>query len=186
MALAGRSLWWRSVPGRAQRPSLRGTWLVALLLACAGSYAPTAVTPTQENLEWASRVLSEAAERRNDVRLDEGGLVLLAHTYEWREVDVYRDLDRGILNERGLPDEGILSDRVPVGPRRFHITPENLKEVRIQPYLTGFSLELVLEGAPEPIFLAMDDAAEAERMGEALDLLRRAGASPALEAAPAP
>ena len=186
MALAGRSLWWRSVPGRAQRPSLRGTWLVALLLACAGSYAPTAVTPTQENLEWASRVLSEAAERRNDVRLDEGGLVLLAHTYEWREVDVYRDLDRGILNERGLPDEGILSDRVPVGPRRFHITPENLKEVRIQPYLTGFSLELVLEGAPEPIFLARDDAAEAERMGEALDLLRRAGASPALEAAPAP
>jgi len=174
------------VPGRAQRPSLRGTWLVALLLACAGSYAPTAVTPTQENLEWASRVLSEAAERRDDVRLDERGLVLVAHTYEWREVDVYRDLDRGVLNERGLPEQGIVNDRVPVGPRPYRITPENLKAVRIQPYLTGVSLELVLEGEPEPIFLAMDDAAEAERMGQALDLLRRAGASPALEAAPAP
>jgi hypothetical protein len=144
------------------------------------------VTPNQENLERASRVLREVAERRADVRLDEGGLVLLAYTYEWRQVDVYRDLDRGILNERGLPDHGYVDDRVTVGPRPFRITPENLKAVRIQPYLTGASLELVLEGEPEPIFLSMDDVAEAERMGEALDLLRRAGASPAPEAAPAP
>jgi hypothetical protein len=144
------------------------------------------VTPNQENLERASRVLSEVAERRDDVRLDEGGLVLLAHTYEWREVDVYRDLDRGVLNERGLPDEGFISDRVTVGPRPFRITPENLKSVRIQPYLRGAALELVLAGEPEPIFLTMDDVAEAQRMGEALDLLRRAGAAPAREAAPTP
>ena len=158
--------------------------LLTSAFACAGAYAPPAVTPSQENLERASRVLREAAGRRDDVRLEEGGLVLLAHTYEWREVDVYRDLDRGILNERGLPYQGIVRDRVPVGPRPFRITPENLKQVRIQPYLTGVSLELVLEGEPEPIFLPMEDAAEAERLGEALDLLRRAGSAP--DATPAP
>jgi hypothetical protein len=144
------------------------------------------VTPTQVNLERASEALREAAERRDDVRLEEGGLVLLAHTYEWREVDVYRDLDRGILNERGLPDEGIVNDRVMVGPRTYRVTPENLKEVRIQPYLTGVSLELVLAGEPEPIFLTMDDTAEAERLGEALELLRRAGGPPESDAASAP
>jgi hypothetical protein len=144
------------------------------------------VRPSQENLERASRVLRQAAERRDDVRLDEGGLVLLAHSYEWREVDVYRDLDRGVRIERGLQDQGIVSDRVVVGPRPYRITPENLKRVQIQPYLMGISLELMLEGEPEPIFLPMDDAAEAERLGEALDLLRRAGSSPVPDAGPAP
>ena len=95
----------------------------------------------------------------------EGGLVLIASTYEWREVDVYRDIDRGVLNERGFPERGIVNDRVVVGPRPYRVTPENLREVRIQPYLSGVSLELVLAGEPEPIFLPMAaaDAAKAEK-----------------------
>ncbi len=153
----------------------------ALASACAQPYAPPAVVPTQENLDRASRTLQEAAARRDDVRLEEGGLVLLAHTYEWREVEVYGAVDRIDAQHQNyrLPEPSFARDRVVVGPRPFRVSPANLKQVRIQPYLSGVTLELVLEGEPEPIFLSMDDAAEAETLGEALDLLRRAGAEPA-------
>jgi hypothetical protein len=135
---------------------------LALALACASTYAPEPVSITEDGLAHASEVLRRAAERREDLRLEEGGLVVDLLFYEWQTRLEFDD-DAELLNLRGVQ----LGPRVPL---------DRLHAVRVREWAFGTGLEFLLEGEPEPAILATEDLEEAQRLASALDLLRRARA----------
>jgi hypothetical protein len=149
---------------------------LALALACASTYAPEPVSITEDGLAHASEVLRRAAERREDLRLEEGGLVVDLLFYEWQTRLEFDD-DAELLNLRGVqlgPRE--VQERVLVGPRTVYVPLDRLHAVRVREWAFGTGLEFLLEGEPEPAILATEDLEEAQRLASALDLLRRARA----------
>jgi len=149
-------------------------------LACGSLYAPQPVPLTDDSVRQATAVLREAAARRGDVRLVEGGVALDAYFYEWREWLEWEELEAGVPGE--LSREPIATqqpylrrERMLVGPRSIYVPLEQLGPVRVRTWAFGSGVEIELPGQPEPAFLETADVGEAERLAAALDVLRRAG-----------
>lgn len=139
---------------------------------------PTPVTPA--SAEEALEVVRAEAAERDDLALVEGGLVLDAWFYVWRERTVWEDSGDPFPGTDDLFDDEIggRTERVRglEGPRRIYVPLAGLRAVAVRAWTLGAGVELELAGEPEPAFLRADGRERAERLGSALEVLRRAHA----------
>ncbi len=169
----------------ASSPRFRRRSLPALLLsvatACAqAGPAPAPVSP--ESLDAAVAVLAEAAERRSDLSLVDGGLRMEVWLTEWRQRVEWRVR----AGSPWAPAEPVVVERpVRTGPHILHVQIEEIDGVRARRWLFGAEIQLRLQDRPDPAHLAAADAEEAEALARALDLLVRARSAP-LDPGPQP
>jgi len=151
--------------------------LVAATLACGGLRAPGPVAEDAAGLELARATLAEAGERRGDLRLVEGGLVLHALVYEARESLLWEPSPvpgtGPLLDPR---DPYVVSDEVLAGPREVYVPLAALRAVWVRSWAREHGVELELDMQPRRVVLRAERE-EAERLAAAIESLRRAAAS---------
>ena len=144
---------------------------VVAQLAC-GSLTPPSDTPvTEASLDEAAAVVRETAARDPSFQLVEGGLSLEAYEWAWQDRVVVEPV---IVGSVIVPGTQIVRERVLVGPARHYVAFRDLAGIAVRRWTIGAGIELSLYGADEPIFLKTNDAQTAQRLADALDLLRRA------------
>lgn len=173
----------REAPAARLRPGTPRALALAGALACGSLYAPEPLPLTGDSLREATEVLREAAARRGDIRLVEGGLVLDAYFYEWREWLEWEELEAGVPGDLSrepiaVQQPYLRRERMLEGPRSVYVPLEGLGAAQVRTWAFGCGVEIELAGQPEPAFLETADTAEAERLAGALDVLRRAHAAP--------
>jgi hypothetical protein len=145
---------------------------VVVQLAC-GSLTPPADLPvTETSLDEAAAVVRETAARDPNFQLVEGGISVEAYQWSWRDRVVVEPMVVGSIVALGAPR--IVRERVLVGPARHYVALRELAGVAVRRWAIGAGIELLLEGATEPIFVETNNAQTAQRLAAALDLLRRA------------
>jgi len=160
---------------------------LALAPACQTRFEPERAPVTPTSVAEALEVVRAEAAGRDDLTLVEGGLVVDAWFYVWTERTVWDDPGDPHLGTDELFGDAIggRTERVRVleGPRRIYVTLADLRAVVVRAWTFGAGVELEWAGRSEPAFLKTDTRERAERLGSALDLLRRAHAG---EAGPQP
>jgi hypothetical protein len=137
-------------------------------LACGGVRGPEPMEITPESIAAAARVLTEAAEKNPDFALEEGGFRVRASTYEWVKG----------LGPPGDPKGGFgggpVMRRVLTEPRTTYWRLDDIHAVKSQEWVFSAAIVVHLAGHKQPDYLEIDDPAEAHRIVNAIDLLRRA------------
>ncbi|HBZ69411.1 MAG TPA: hypothetical protein DEP35_06635 [Deltaproteobacteria bacterium] len=145
---------------------------LAAQLACGGLIPPTDIPVTEASLDEAAAVVRDTAARDPNFQLVEGGISVNAYEWSWRDRLVVEPMIVGSIVTLGTPQ--IARERVLVGPARYYVTFRELAGVAVRRWAIGSGIELSLDGATEPIFVEMKDAQTAQRLADALDVLRRA------------
>jgi len=152
--------------------------VLALAPACQTRFEPERASVTRTSVAEALEVVRAEAAGRDDLALVEGGLVLDAWFYVWRERTVWEDPGDPFLGTDALPGDevGGRTERVRVleGPRRVYVPLADLQAVVVRAWTLGAGVELEWAGESEPALLKTGGRDGAERLGSALDLLRRA------------
>lgn len=154
---------------------------LALLAGCAGPPPAPPAPLTEEAVRAAAEEVTRSAAARDDLDLVEGGLRGALYTWRWEErwEDDPRSFDPWSRQGPDFPLRRRVQERVLVGPEVTEVPWRRLHSVRARHWLLGSGVELGVEGAAEPLLLRTGDAAEADALAAALDLLRRArGAAP--------
>jgi hypothetical protein len=134
---------------------------------------PPSETPvTEASVDEAAVVVQEAAARDPNFQLVEGGLSLKAYQWVSRDQVVVEPTIVGSVIALGAPR--VVRERVLVGPARHYVAFRELAGVAVRRWAIGVGIELSLYGGEEPIFMETNDAETAQRLADALDLLRRA------------
>lgn len=158
--------------------------LLAATLACGGLQPPAQVAEDAAGLEQARATLAEAATRRGDLRLVEGGLVLNALVYETRESLLWQPTPvpgtGPLLDPR---DHYVVSDQVLVGPREVYVPLAVLRAVWVRSWTFEYGVELELDAEPWRVVLRAERQ-EAEQLAAAIESLRRSAAAGAPAAPP--
>ena len=144
---------------------------VAAQLACGGLMPPSETPVTEASVDEAAVVVQEAAARDPNFQLVEAGLSLEAYQWVWRERIVVEPTIVGPVIALGATR--VVRERVIVGPARHYVAFRDLAGVAIRRWAIGVGIELSLYDE-EPIFMETNDAQTAQRLADALDLLRRA------------
>ncbi len=145
---------------------------VVAQLACGSLVPPTDLPVTETSLDDAAAVIRETVARDPNFQLVEGGISVEAYQWSWREHVVDEPVIVGSVVVLGTPH--IVRERVLVGPTRHYVAWRELLGVAVRRWAIGAGIELTLDGAAEPIFVETSDAQTAQRLADALDLLRRA------------
>jgi hypothetical protein len=152
--------------------------LLAATLSCGGLEPPARVAEDAAGLEQARATLAEAAARRGDLRLVEGGLVLHAMVYESRESLLWQPTPvpgtGPMLDPR---DHYVVTDEVLVGPREVYVPISGLRTVWVRSWAREHGVELELDGEPRRVVL-LAEREEAERLAGAIESLRRSADGP--------
>lgn len=160
-----------------------GRWSWSVLgvvaqLACSGLAPPADIPVTETSLDEAAAVVRETAARDPNFQLVEGGISVEAYQWSWRERVVDEPeawggpMVLGSVVVFGVPR--VVRERILVGPTRQYISFRELAGVAVHRFTIGAAVELTLDGAAEPIFVETSDRQTAQRLADALDLLRRA------------
>ena len=151
---------------------------VVAQLACGSLVPPADIPVTEKSLDEAATVVREMAARDPNFQLVEGGISVEAYQWTWRE-RVVDEPDAwggpmvvGSVVVPGAPR--LVRERVLAGPTRQYVGLRDLVGVAVRRFTIGAGVELTLEGAAEPIVVETSDAQTAQRLADALDLLRRA------------
>jgi hypothetical protein len=135
---------------------------------------PPSDTPvTEASVDEAAAVVQEAAARDPNFQLVEGGLLLEAYQWVWRDRVVMEPAIVGSVVVAPAPR--IVRERALVGPARHYVAFRELAGVAVRRWTIGTAgIELSLDNGEEPIFMETSDAQSAQRLADALDLLCRA------------
>jgi hypothetical protein len=147
-----------------------------VLAGCGGLTPPKALPVTDDNLALAVAEVGRAVAEPPGLVLSEDGFAVDAWRWEWQERTEFPPTGRISRLDLGLAPEPPrrIRERVLVGPSRLYVPMGQLSAVAVRRWAAGSGVELTLNGVDEPIFVATADEAGAERLGAALDLLRRA------------
>jgi|GEM_PF-3606526 len=172
-----------------------GRWPWAALcavaqLTCASLTPPADIPVTETSLGQAAAVVREVATQDPNFQLVEGGISVEAYQWSWRDRIVVEPdtgaapMVAGPIVILGAPR--VVRERVLVGPARHSFAFQELAGVAVRRWTIGVGIELSLDGTAEPIFVEMNDVQTAQRLADALDLLRRARHGKTPEETPPP
>jgi len=145
---------------------------VVAQLACGSVRPPADIPVTEASLDEAAAVVRETAARDPNFQLVEGGISVEAYEWSWRDRVVVEPVVVGAVVSPGPPR--VVRERVLEGPARHTFPFRDLAGVAVRRWAIGTSIELSIEGAAEPIIVEMNDEQTAQRLADALDVLRRA------------
>jgi hypothetical protein len=148
--------------------------------ACTSVYVPPNEPLTETGLAEAIALLQATDER---VEVLEDGLQLEVYFYEWRPLPqpARLDIHRGTLNDSLFSESQ--RTRMLAGPRRSVYLPYasiGAVAARSWPLWSGVELEVLEAGVVNlagPVVIRADDAEEAARLSDAIELARRARSS---------
>jgi hypothetical protein len=148
------------------------TLCVVAQLACGGLTPPADIPVTETSLDEAAAVVRETAAQNPNFQLVEGGISVEAYQWAWRDHTVVEPMIVGSIVWVGTPR--IVRERELVGPAPYYVPFRRLAGVAVRRWAIGAGIELSVEDATEPLFVEMKDAQTAQRLADALELLRRA------------
>jgi hypothetical protein len=142
------------------------------LLACSSVTPPADIPVTEASLDEAAAVVRETAARNPNFQLVEGGISVEAYQWIWRDHTVVDPVIVGSIVVPGAPR--VVHERELVGPAPYYVPFREVAGVAVRRWAIGVGIELSVDGTAEPLFIQMKDAETAQRLADALDVLRRA------------